>query len=385
MNSIYNKKEQRPDNRSHLNFQEWNLWETKKKFILFVSMASLSIGFTRLAIKLTVISTENLFQIFIYKLPGEIFESFFNLFLIFSIFYFFINRIRTWNAWSKMLFFLLLTVSCISLETFIDSCFPVLNIDFEPVSFNEPNQFFFRFFGDTVLYFIILSLFAYIDGILDKKRQYFSELLEERSRASLEETQRIKAELKALQSQINPHFFFNALNSLSTLVSLDPLKAEKFIGDLADMYRIILGTDKKEFWTLKEEMNLVQNYINIEKVRLGDRLNFKITCPKEIEKIHLPCFLIQPLVENAIKHGIAPSISGGEILVTIEQEDSLCIRVEDKRKEKILSRNDTGREKTGLDNIKRRLLLTYGDKSSFNLDIKPLGAAATLLLTTFSG
>ena len=378
MNSINPQTTQNLNNMDVSNLQEWNLWETKKKFILFVLMASISIGFTRLAIKLTVISTEHLFQIFIYNLPGEIFESFFNLFLIFSFFYFFINRIRLWNPWSKILFFLLLTVSCISLETFIDSCFPVLNTDYEPVSFNEPNKYFFRFFGDTVLYFIILSLFAYIDGILDKKRQYFSELLEERSRASQEETQRIKAELKALQSQINPHFFFNALNSLSTLVSIDPSKAEKFIGDMADMYRIILGTNKKEFWTIKEEMNLIQNYINIEKVRLGERLNFKIVCPKELEKIHIPCFLIQPLVENAIKHGIAPSISGGEILIAIEQADSLCIRVEDKRKEKIVSRIETEREKTGLKNIKRRLLLTYGDQSGFTLEINALGALATL-------
>ncbi len=249
MSSINPQNNQSPNNRSVSNLQEWHLWETKKKFILFVIIASISIGFTRLAIKLTVISTEHLFRIFLYKLPGEIFESFFNLFLIFSFFYFFINRIRAWKPWNKIVFFLLLTVSCISLETFIDSCFPVLNTDYEPVSFNEPDKYLFRFFGDTALYFIILSLFAYIDGILDKKRQYFSELLEERSRASLEETQRIKAELNALQSQINPHFFFNSLNSLSTLVAIDPSKAEKFIGDMADMYRIILGTDKKEFWT----------------------------------------------------------------------------------------------------------------------------------------
>ncbi len=97
-----------------------------------------------------------------------------------------------------------------------------------------------------------------------------------------------------------------------------------------------------------------------------------------MEKIPIPCFLIQPLVENAIKHGIAPAISGGKILVSIEQGDSLCIRVEDNRKEKIVSRIETEREKTGLKNIKRRLLLTYGDQSGFTLEVNALGALATL-------
>ena len=378
MNSTYPQTEEMTKNLNLSLSSEWQLWETKKKFILFVVIASLSIGFTRLAIKLTVIKSENLFHTFIQHLPGEIFESFFNLFLIFSIFYFFINRIRLWKPWNKILFYLFLTISCISLETFIDSCFPILNVDFKPAPVYEPDKFFFRFFGDTLLYFIILSLFTYIDTILDKKRLYFTGLLEEKSRSSLKEAQRIKAELKALQTQINPHFFFNALNSLSTLVSIDPAKAGKFIEDMSDMYRIILGSDKKELWTVKEEIHLIQNYINIEKVRFGERLLFTVNCVKEVEKLYLPCFLIQPLVENAIKHSIAPSISGGEIKVSIEMKEDLFIRVEDSRKEKVTARENSERERTGLENIKKRLLLTYGEKSEFTLDLKEFGALATI-------
>ena len=343
MNSTYPQTEEMTKNLNLSLSSEWQLWETKKKFILFVVIASLSIGFTRLAIKLTVIKTNNIFHTFICNLPGEIFESFINLFLIFCIFYFFINRLRTWKVWNKILFFLFLTMLCIILETFIDSCFPVLNTDLEHVPLQDFNKFFFRFFGDTVLYFIILSLFAYIDTILNKKRLYFTSLLEEKSRSSLKEAQRIKAELKALQTQINPHFFFNTLNSLSTLVSIDPTKAGKFIEDMSDMYRIILGSDKKELWTVKEEIHLIQNYINIEKVRFGERLLFTVNCVKEVEKLYLPCFLIQPLVENAIKHSIAPSISGGEIKVSIEMKEDLFIRVEDSRKEKVTARENSER------------------------------------------
>ena len=380
MNGIFKKIINSGNNDPH----EWGLWETNKKFIFFILLAGISIGIITVMIKMTLIQNEHLYLTFLRNLPGEIFEAFFNLFLIFSIFYFYIPKIRPWNFWKKISFFLILTTLCISLETFIDSLFPVLNMDMDAVSFEDPNQFLFHFFGDVFLYFVILSLFAYIDSLLDKKRQYLIRLMEQKSKASHEETQRIKAELKALKSQINPHFFFNTLNSLSTLISLDPAKAESFIRDISDIYRVMLGMDKKEFWTIQEETELIRNYINIEKVRLGERLDFEIICDKKLGNFHIPCFLIQPLVENSIKHGISPSISGGKIILKIEMNQDLTILVEDSRTEKIHQSNETERERMGLENIKRRLFLTYGEKCSFDLEIGSLGAKATIKIKELS-
>jgi len=208
-------------------------------------------------------------------------------------------------------------------------------------------------------------------------------LIEERSKLLKEETLRFQAELKALQAQLNPHFLFNTLNSLSVLITEDPELAEELTIEMADLYRGILGASKKVWWTLGEEINLVKNYLNIESVRLKEKIEFSIDISEGSENIRIPCLIIEPLIENAIKHGIKTAVFGGRIKIDIIMNGDLTIKVED-----ALNTNDDyptssshyESEKTGIENIRKRLHILYGEKADFSLDISGHGAVSTIII-----
>jgi len=208
-------------------------------------------------------------------------------------------------------------------------------------------------------------------------------LIEERSKLLQEETLRFQAELKALQAQLNPHFLFNTLNSLSVLITEDPELAEELTIEMADLYRGILGASKKVWWTLGEEIELVKNYLNIESVRLKEKIEFSIDISQGSENIRIPCLIIEPLVENAIKHGIKTAVFGGRIKIDIILNGDLTIKVED-----ALNTNDDyptssshyESEKTGIENIRKRLHILYGEKANFSLDISGHGAVSTIII-----
>ncbi|HVV47088.1 MAG TPA: histidine kinase, partial [Bryobacteraceae bacterium] len=126
-----------------------------------------------------------------------------------------------------------------------------------------------------------------------------------------------QAQARALQSQINPHFFFNTLNTISALVEEDPKAAREMIGRLSDLFRYTLGCTCAEAVTLGEEVQFVRDYLSIERARFRKRL--RIELPEgELPAVRIPGLVLQPLVENAIKHGIAPLIDGGSVRVRVE-------------------------------------------------------------------
>ena len=132
-----------------------------------------------------------------------------------------------------------------------------------------------------------------------------------------------RSQALALQAQINPHFFFNTLNTLSALVPINPQAAQEMIGRLADMFRYTLACSRDEQVTLTQELAFVENYLNLEKARFSDRL--RITMPEgQFNDILVPGLSLQPLVENAIKHGIAKRIEGGEIKVSVHRNGNQC-------------------------------------------------------------
>ena len=132
-----------------------------------------------------------------------------------------------------------------------------------------------------------------------------------------------KAQALALQAQINPHFFFNTLNTLSALIPIDPAAAQEMIGRLADMFRYTLACSRDGQVTLTQELAFVENYLNLEKARFSDRL--RITLPEgQFNDIRVPGLSLQPLVENAIKHGIAKRIEGGEVNVSVHRNGTHC-------------------------------------------------------------
>jgi hypothetical protein len=166
-----------------------------------------------------------------------------------------------------------------------------------------------------------------------------------------------QAELRALQSQIHPHFLFNALNALYGIIPREAKGARETVLNLADIFRYFLET-RKTFLPLEEELHIVKAYLEVERLRLGDKLRTEIDVAPEALSIPIPVLSIQPLVENAVKHGIAPLPQGGLVRLSVRVESSggLKIAVEDTGSG-FSGRNGGG---VGLENVTRRLELCYG-------------------------
>lgn len=138
------------------------------------------------------------------------------------------------------------------------------------------------------------------------------------------------AELQALQSKINPHFLYNSLNSIVSLIHEDPDKAEEMTLKLSKLFRFSINSQKENFCTLKEEVEILNTYLDIEKVRFGSRINFIIDMPSEIQNKMVPRFLLQPLVENALKHGLKDVRDQGEIkVIFVANEQQLDLFIYD--------------------------------------------------------
>jgi len=128
-------------------------------------------------------------------------------------------------------------------------------------------------------------------------------------------TARSKARIEALQARIRPHFLFNSMNTIASLTRSKPALAEEVVEDLADLFRASLAVDDSEV-RLSQELHLCQRYLNIEKTRLGDRLQVNWSIDDSVDGVFVPTLSIQPLIENAIYHGIEPRIEGGCIAIS---------------------------------------------------------------------
>jgi two-component system sensor histidine kinase AlgZ len=162
-----------------------------------------------------------------------------------------------------------------------------------------------------------------------------------------------EAELRALRAQLNPHFLFNSLNSISALVGPDPEAARRMCGLLGDFLRTSLALGARERVALAEELALAERYLSIEQVRFGERLAFERRVARDAERCQVPPLLIQPLIENAVKHGVADRVEGG--VVTIEacrRGATLEVAVENPCDPEAPPRRGQG---LGLENVRQRL------------------------------
>jgi LytS/YehU family sensor histidine kinase len=186
-----------------------------------------------------------------------------------------------------------------------------------------------------------------------------------------------EAELRALQAQLNPHFLFNALNTLGYLMRAAPDRARNTLLDLTKLLRAVLKRSSGDVATLGQEIDLVESYLAIERARFEDRLRVHVDVPVSLRGMTLPPLLVQPLVENAIKHGIAPAPEGGEIVVRAWTEDSnvdasdegfIAIEVSDTGVGATETAVATGRGRgVGLSNVQRRLVAHYGMQASLSI------------------
>ncbi len=170
-------------------------------------------------------------------------------------------------------------------------------------------------------------------------------------------------ELQVLRSQLNPHFLFNSLNTVRALVDINPTQAKKSVTHLANMLRKSLTSGKLRLITLREELEIVQEYLELEKARFEERLHIHWSHDQGLDNLLIPPFILQTLVENAVKHGVTKIIAGGNLyIITQQKKDSVCIRVENDGK--LGSGIDTG---IGVENTIRRLCLEYGNRAGFSL------------------
>lgn len=176
-----------------------------------------------------------------------------------------------------------------------------------------------------------------------------------------------KAELRALQAQINPHFLFNSFNTLYGTISRNNLEARRLVLNLADVFRYFLRSDRT-FITLDEELKIVKAYLEIESLRLGPKLTTKIQVPDDLLRAEIPVLSIQPLVENAVKHGVAPhSVKGFVSLKVWSEENHLKIRVINTGKEFGTMPRNGETDGVGLANVRRRLMLCFGLDTEMNI------------------
>lgn len=173
------------------------------------------------------------------------------------------------------------------------------------------------------------------------------------------------AELKALKAQINPHFLFNSLNSISALTSIDPSRARDMCVLLGEFLRMTLGLGEKTLVHFSEELELLQKYLAIEKIRFGERLKTQEAIQEESKPCLLPPLLLQPLMENAIRHGIACLPEGGVVRLTVgRQNGRLEILVENSWDPDAPPRRSGG---LGLRNVQQRLEARYGKEAGLRV------------------
>lgn len=226
--------------------------------------------------------------------------------------------------------------------------------------------FWYNNFG--IVYYILLVLIYYLiiynNNLMERKKN------EDRLIAIIKET-----ELNLLKSQINPHFLFNSLNSISSLTITNPAKAQEMIIQLSDFLRYSISRHTNQISTLKNELENIQRYIDIEKIRFGDRFEYRSDISPDCYNKTLPTLILQPLYENAIKHGVYESTDTITLQTKVCMENNfMVITITNNYDPDMSAKKGSG---IGLKNIRERLILTYHTegliqiiKSKNNFEVK---------------
>jgi two-component system LytT family sensor kinase len=219
----------------------------------------------------------------------------------------------------------------------------------------------------------------YLSGDLDALGRAGVEIAERVETLRRQEMNQLvsQAELRALQSQINPHFLFNALNTLYGTIPREASGPRRMVLNLAEIFRYFLQSERT-FVPLAQEMQIVRAYLEIEQLRLGDRLKVEFHMDDAALDVPVPVLSVQPLVENAIKHGIAQSADAGYVHVRIElRGEQLCIAVENSSNQAITEAAGAG---VGLQNVRRRLEICYGPGATLRLAPDPQKTTAEICI-----
>ena len=226
---------------------------------------------------------------------------------------------------------------------------------------------------NAVLSLIIGGVVHIYEGLSWRLEESLREVEEVRLRASELREQAARAELAALQARINPHFFFNTLNTISALAEDDPRRAGEIVQTLAELFRYTFKVAESGPVPLQEELGFVQRYLTIEQARFGERLRVLRAVEPAALSVRVPGLILQPLVENAVGHGIAPLRHGGTVRSAARVEGAdLVVEVADDGAG-LPPDADPVREGHGLDNVRQRLGTLYGVRGSLDLGAGPGG------------
>jgi two-component system, LytTR family, sensor kinase len=234
-----------------------------------------------------------------------------------------------------------------------------------PPRFARPTQI---FNGAVYNAFTMLAWSVLYIGI-----RYYAALQSERERSLKAEAAAHQAQLEALRYQINPHFLFNSLNAVSTLViERRNDEAARMLSRVSDFLRLTLTAPVRDEVPLADEMDYVRRYLDIEQVRFGDRLRTEIDVASDVWEAAVPAFVLQPLIENAVRHAIAPRESGGSITIEARRiGDALTLSIVDDgpgiRDQPPHDGNGNGNGRIGLTNTRDRLRQLYGDRGRLEL------------------
>jgi two-component system, LytTR family, sensor kinase len=195
----------------------------------------------------------------------------------------------------------------------------------------------------------------------------------------------VRAELRFLRAQISPHFIYNALTAIESYVRTDPDRARELLVEFADFTRYAFR-GHGQFTTMAEELRLVDAYLDLERARFGDRLHVTLRVSPEVLSVQLPSLVLQPLVENALRHGLEPSERPGELCITVEDADNdAVVSVEDNgagaspgRIRRVLAGAGAGDE-VGLHNVDERLRTVFGDEYGLTIETAP-GAGTKVIM-----
>jgi two-component system, LytTR family, sensor kinase len=211
---------------------------------------------------------------------------------------------------------------------------------------------------------------------------YYQRYREREQVASQLQAQLVQARLQALQMQLNPHFLFNTLNSVSSLMRSDPDSADEMLERLSSLLRITLAKGQAQRIPLQEEMEVVQLYVSIQQLRFGDRVSHSVEVAPEAWDALVPSMLLQPIVENAYVHGISQSPGGGTITIKASVEgDKLCISIRNAGCVPVSFGDSLKRQGVGIANVKARLELHYGNQQSFSIkEVTPGDVTALCVL-----
>lgn len=264
------------------------------------------------------------------------------------------------NRITMLLTYVLLGMVVIVTQIFVQTGIAVAFGMAEPRGVESTLVIGIRSYGD---YFVVLYCAIVVAQLA---MQWYANWQSERVMAARMGQDLAQAQLRALQAQLNPHFLFNALNSIVTLIGREPALAQQLVVRLADLLRATLRAGDRQEIPLAQELELTRRYLDIERVRFADRLRVEWPAPP-IPTTMVPAFALQPLVENALLHGIARRAEAGTVSVTVSQQGDmleLVVRDTGPGLSPTPSPHGTG---TGLANLRDRLMRLYGDRASLTL------------------